>query len=65
MDTEELQLKYNRLFKLVSAMRAKQIAWYTHHVRSDLDYAKRYEREVDSFLKSELKKKESKQQELF
>lgn len=65
MTPDELQTKYDRLIDLVRRMRGRQKDYFKYRARPDLDASKNLERQVDNLLKSEVEKKESKQQELF
>lgn len=65
MSTEDLQNKYDRLVDKVRRMRGWQKEWHKYHVRSDLEKAKRLEREVDQLLTEEVNARKSKQREIF
>lgn len=65
MTQEELQKKYDRLFDKVRQMRGHQKEYFKYRAGSDLDKAKRLEKDVDQMIKDELKVKESNQKEIF
>lgn len=65
MDTETLQKKHDRLVEAVHRMRGHQKEYFKYRARSDLDIARRWEREVDKLIQEEVKVKKSKQQQFF
>lgn len=61
----EITAKFDRLLDKVRRMRAYQREYFKYRAKSDLDLAKRFEREVDKMVEEEVKIKKSNQQELF
>lgn len=61
----EITAKFDRLLDKVRRMRAYQREYFKYRAKSDLDMAKRFEREVDKMVEEEVKIKKSNQQELF
>lgn len=55
MDTETLQKKYDHLVEVIHRMRGHQKEYFKYRARSDLDMAKRWEREVDKLIQEEVK----------
>ena len=65
MDAQTLQKRYDRLIESVRRMRAAQREYFKYRARSDLEVAKRWERETDRLITEEIKQKKSKQGEIF
>lgn len=65
MTNEELNAKYLRLVDKVRKMRGRQIEYFKYRAKTDLDAAKRFEREVDALIMEEVNKQKSGQQDLF
>lgn len=65
MTIEELQKRHDRLVDYVRKMRGFQKEYFKYRVRSDLETAKRFEREVDRLIALEIGEKKSKQPEIF
>lgn len=66
MARQDLQHKYETLFNKICALRNTQIAYFTAgRSRQDLDKAKRLERELDNYLRAEIKERKTGQQLLF
>jgi hypothetical protein len=65
MTSEELQKRHERLVDKTRQMREYQQRWFKYHIRSDLEKAKRYEREIDHLIDEEMKIQSSSQQKLF
>lgn len=61
----EITAKFDRLLEKVRRMRAYQREYFKYRAKSDLDLAKKFEREVDKMVEEEVKIKKSNQQELF
>lgn len=61
----ELQKKYDRLLDLARKARGHQKEYFKYRASSDLEKSKYWERQLDQFIKDEVKAKESKQKELF
>ncbi len=49
----QIRTKYNRLITKVAKMRLYQRQYYAHHCSTDLQAAKKLEREVDTIIKAE------------
>lgn len=64
MSQEELQQKYDRLIDRVRRMRGRQKEYFKYRASSDLEAARRLEREVDKLLNEEVKAQQSKQNSL-
>lgn len=64
MTPEELQKHYDRLVDKVRQMRGWQREYFKYRARSDLDRARKLEREVDKIIAEEVKARTSKQIEL-
>lgn len=62
---EYLQARYERLKKAVMHMRRWQHHYFRYRGDNALENAKRWEREVDNILREDVKKDQSKQQEIF
>jgi hypothetical protein len=65
MSQEELQKKYDQLMEKVRRMRGHQKEYFRYRASSDLQLAKRFEREVDEFIKKEIEQRKSNQKEFF
>lgn len=65
MSQEELQKKYDQLFDRVRRMRGHQKEYFKYRASSDLQLAKRFEREVDELIKKEIEQRKSNQKEIF
>lgn len=65
MSQEEIKKRYDRLLEKTRQVRGWQKQWYKYHVQSDLQVAKRLERELDQMIAEEVKIKESNQGEIF
>lgn len=65
MTESEIQTKYNRLIDLLRKMRGAQKEYFKYRARTDLDAAKKYEREVDHIIIEEVKNLKSNQTEMF
>lgn len=65
MTIDDLQKKHERLLDKTRQMREFQKRWYSYHIRTDLDKAKRLEREIDQFIAEEIKTQKSNQGEIF
>lgn len=65
MTTEELNAKYDRLFELVRKMRGRQKEFFKYRASVDLQESRRLERQVDTLIADEVKRKQSQQKELF
>lgn len=59
------QKRYERLLDKTRQMREYQKRWYSYHIRTDLDKAKRLEREIDQLIAEEIKIQKSNQGEIF
>jgi hypothetical protein len=64
MTLEELQKKYVRLLEKVRMMRGRQKEYFKWRAQSDLQAARRYEKEVDAIIEAEVKIQKSNQQTL-
>lgn len=62
---DTIQLKYDRLLKLVQKMRQYQAAYKVYRISSDRTRAMELERNVDRLIIQEKKEQNSKQQEIF
>lgn len=62
---EEIQKKYDRLFDKVRQMRGVQKEYFKYRASSDLDKARRLERELDTMIKEEVELKKKQQTALF
>jgi len=66
MDAATIEEKYQRLFRLAAKLRHHQARHYKYKTSVDFDKALYYGRQIDHFLKKELKDvPESLKQELF
>lgn len=65
MSQDELQKKYDQLIEKVRRMRGHQKEYFKYRASSDLQLAKRFEREVDELIKKEMEERKSNQKELF
>jgi hypothetical protein len=65
MTTEEIQKKYEVFFNKVRRMRGHQKEYFRYRASSDLQLAKRFEREVDELIKKEVEERKSNQKEIF
>lgn len=65
MTQEELQKKYDRFLHYVRKMRGHQKEYFKYRASSDLQMAKKYEREVDGLIAEEVKNQKSNQKEMF
>lgn len=65
MDANLLQDKYNTLLKKVAKMRIYQRQYFMYRCSTDLQAAKKYEREVDALIKAEYQEQKSPQKSLF
>lgn len=65
MSQEELQKKYDQLVEKVRRMRGHQKEYFKYRASSDLQLAKRFEREVDELIKKEIEQRKSNQKEIF
>lgn len=62
---QDLEKKYEQLFNKVRQMRGRQKEYFKWRASSDLQEARRFEREVDALIDQELKIQKSNQTELF
>lgn len=60
-----MQKRYDRLLVMARKVRGLQREYFKHKASSDLEKAKRAERELDQFLAAEIEAKASPQQKLF
>lgn len=65
MTEAEIQTKYDRLLEKVRRMRGYQKEYFKYRASSDLQLAKRFEREVDQLIADEVKIQKSNQKEMF
>ncbi|MBU7576485.1 MAG: hypothetical protein KAF40_00340 [Flavihumibacter sp.] len=65
MSQEELQKKYDQLLEKVRRMRGHQKEYFKYRASSDLQLAKRFEREVDELIKKEMDQRKSNQKQFF
>lgn len=65
MTYDDLKKKHELLLEKVRRMRALQIDYFKYRASSDLDRAKRLEREVDYLVKVEVKEQRSQQNKMF
>lgn len=65
MTHEELQKKYDILVEKVRRMRGHQKEYFKYRASSDLQSARRFEREVDGIIEEAVKIQKSKQRDLF
>ena len=65
MSNEDLQIRYTTLLRLVSAMRIAQGEYLRYRYPTQLEKARRAQRKVDDFVRSENKMRAAKQTEIF
>ena len=65
MTQDELQKKYDRLLDKTRQMRGWQKEYFKYRAGTDLEKAKRLEREVDAIISEEVKIQKSNQGEIF
>ena len=62
---EELQAKYEELFRAVMYLRHYQIRWNTYHIQADKNCMLKHQNKVDELLKKECKERKSLQTKIF
>lgn len=62
---QQLQKRYDKLLDLARKTRGLQKEYFKYRASSDLEKAKHWEKQLDSFIKDELKSKDSQQKEMF
>jgi hypothetical protein len=65
MTQQELQIKYDHLIEKVRRMRGHQREYFKYRARSDLDIARRLEREIDRIIAEEIAQQKSMQRKIF
>lgn len=65
MTPDEIKARYDHLLDKVRRLRGYQKEYFKYRASRDLQLAKRFEREVDDMIKTEVEIQKSKQKEFF